>query len=317
MSTAAREIKPDAPFVVIMNVGSGHDDADETREAVERRLTAAGRGHRIAAITSGSDVGAVAAEAVAEARAQDGIVVVAGGDGTINAVCNAVYGSGCPLGVLPQGTFNFFARTHGIPLELEHALDVLLTARAHPIQAGLVNDRLFLVNASLGLYPQILEDREGFKQRFGRRRWVAILSGLSTVVQHRRPLTLAIEHEGIVREVRTPTLFVGNNRLQLENVGIAEAAAVDRDRLVAVVLRPVGLGELLWLGLRGAVGTLGEAEDVLSFAFDRIAVRPRRTGSRVKVAVDGEILWLTPPIELKVAAEPLHLLKPERVPATE
>src|SRR5690606_14697639 len=122
---------------------------------------------------------------------------------------------------------------------------------------------------------------------------------------------LAIEHEGTVREVRTPTLFVGNNRLQLEQVGIAEASAVDRDRLVAVVLRPVGLGELLWLGLRGAFGTLGDGENVLSFAFDRITVRPRRPGSRVKVAVDGEILWLAPPLELAVAPEPLYLLKLE------
>src|SRR5690606_16340350 len=140
------------------------------------------------------------------------------------------------------------------------------------------------------------------------------LSGLATVIQHRRPLTLAIEHEGIVRETRTTTLFAGNNRLQLEQVGIAEASAVDRDRLVAVVLRPVGLGELLWLGLRGAFGTLGDAENVLSFAFDRIRVRPRRAGARVKVAADGEIIWLTPPIEIKVAPEPLHLLVPDPEP---
>lgn len=302
---------PDAPFVIVMNARSGHDDAAQTRELVEQRLAAAGRRYLIAAIGSGSEIATVATTAVAEAQAQGGIVVVAGGDGTINAVCNVLYGSGCTLGVLPQGTFNFFARTHGIPLEPEHALDVLLTARAHPVQAGLVNDRLFLVNASLGLYPQILEDREGFKRRLGRRRWVALLSGLTTVIQHRRPLTLAIEHEGTVREVRTSTLFVGNNRLQLEQVGIDEASAVGRDRLVGLVLRPVSLAELLWLAIRGAFGTLGDADDVTSFAFGRITVQPRRLGRRLKVAADGEITWLTAPIEFKVAPKPLYLLKPE------
>jgi diacylglycerol kinase family enzyme len=191
MSTAAaalkakepHELAPDAPFVIVMNARSGHDDAAETRALVERRLAAAGRSFRIAAVADGSEVASVASAAVADARARNGIVVVAGGDGTINAVANALYGSGCPLGLLPQGTFNFFARTHGIPLQPERALDVLLTARAHPVQAGLVNGRLFLVNASLGLYPQILEDREGFKRRFGRRRWVALLSGLTRRIE--------------------------------------------------------------------------------------------------------------------------------------
>jgi diacylglycerol kinase family enzyme len=319
MSTAAaapavkepRNLASDAPFMIAMNARSGHDDAAQTRALVEQRLAAAGRRFRIAAVASGSEITEVARRVVAEARECNGAVVVAGGDGTINAVSNAVYGSGCPLGVLPQGTFNFFARTHGIPLEPERALDVLLTARAHPVQAGLVNERLFLVNASLGLYPQILEDREGFKRRFGRRRWVALLSGLATVLHHHRPLTLAIEHEGVVREVRTPTLFVGNNRLQLEQVGIAEAPAVVHDRLVGLVLRPVGLGELLWLAVRGAFGTLGEAEDIRSFAFGRITVRPRRLVRQLKVAADGEISWVKAPIEFRVAPEPLYLLKPE------
>ena len=48
------------------------------------------------------------------------------------------------------------------------------------MQVGLVNDRVFLVNASLGLYAKLLEDREAFKAQYGRHRWVAFWSGLLT-----------------------------------------------------------------------------------------------------------------------------------------
>ena len=51
------------------------------------------------------------------------------------------------------------------------------------MQVGLLNDRPFLVNASLGLYPQLLEDREAFKQKFGRSRLVALWSGLVTLMR--------------------------------------------------------------------------------------------------------------------------------------
>jgi hypothetical protein len=87
-------------------------------------------------------------------------VVAAGGDGTINTVAHEAVRQGCLFGVLPQGTFNYFGRTHGIPEDLAEAVRALLRARVTPVQVGMVNDRIFLVNASVGLYPQLLEARE-------------------------------------------------------------------------------------------------------------------------------------------------------------
>ena len=107
-----------------------------------------------------------ARRAVEQAMAQGGAVVAAGGDGTINAVAQEAHDAGCPMGVLPQGTFNYFSRTHGIPTETTEAIRALMSSRVEPVQVGLVNENVFLVNASLGLYPALLEDREQFKQRF-------------------------------------------------------------------------------------------------------------------------------------------------------
>ncbi len=74
------------------------------------------------------------------------------------------------------------------------------------------------------------------------------------------------------------------------------------------MLKPIGTLALLWLTLRGAVGQLGDADDVHSFAFDFLTVKPR--SRRVKVATDGEITWLRTPLQFRVAPQPLRLLKP-------
>lgn len=93
----------------------------------------------------------IAREAVRRARQSDGVVIAAGGDGTINAVAQATLGSACAFGVLPQATFNYWARTHGIPAGIDEALQILLHETARPVQVGIVNQQAFLVNASRGL----------------------------------------------------------------------------------------------------------------------------------------------------------------------
>ena len=173
--------------------------------------------------------------------------MAAGGDGTINTVAQATLGSGCAFGVLPQGTFNYFSRTHGIPADTQEALQVLLAGQHQPVQVGLVGDRVFLVNASLGLYPQLLEDREDWKRQFGRSRLVAFGAGMATLLRGHRSLRLRVQSQGQERELRTPTLFVGNNALQLEQLGFAEAQAVDGGELAAIALQPVSLLRMLGL----------------------------------------------------------------------
>ncbi len=85
---------------------------------------------------------------------------------------------------------------------------------------------VFLVNASIGLYPQLIEDREAFKQRFGRNRVVALVSGLASVLLEHRQSEIVVELEEERRTLRSTTLFVGANELQLERLGFDESAAV-------------------------------------------------------------------------------------------
>ncbi|WP_374601734.1 diacylglycerol kinase family protein [Arenimonas sp.] len=302
---------PDAPLFIVINEGSGKHEGETPRETIAALLEAAGRRHAFLVVEDPAHIAGVAKAAVARARAEGGIVVAAGGDGTLNAVAQAVAGSGCACGVLPQGTFNYFGRTHGIPQDLADSVPALLRASVEPVQVGRVNGHVFLVNASLGLYPEILQDREGFKKKLGRSRWVAIFSGLRTLMREGRRLQLEIESENGRQRVRTPSLFVGNNRLQLDRLGLPEEAALADGRLAGIMVRPMGHLAMLGLALRGALGKLGDADNVRHFPFRKMTVSPR--GNRLaKVAVDGEILWLRTPLVFEVSPEPLPLMMPRR-----
>ena len=303
------DLGENAPLFIVLNAGSGHDDAALTRQSIEAVLDAAGRPYRLFQADPPSGLQALAQQAVECARAERGVVVAAGGDGTLNTVAQAVLGSGCAFGVLPQGTFNYFGRNHGIPSDTAAATRLLLSARAQPVQVG-------LVNASLGLYPQLLEDREAWKQQYGRHRLVAFGSALATLLREHRQLRIRVERAGKAHVVRTPTLFVANNRLQLEQIGIEETEALASGRLAAVMPRPVDTLTMLGLVVRGALGRLGEAEQIDHFGFTQMTVTPAPAfggygGQRLKIATDGEVGWLRAPIEFRVAPEPLWLLKPD------
>jgi diacylglycerol kinase family enzyme len=302
------------PLFIVVNAGSGRGDTEQRRAAIQYVLQEADRRYELFVVDDARQLPTVAQHAVERAQQQQGVVVAAGGDGTINTVAQAVWPSGRPLGVLPQGTFNYFSRTYGIPTDSAEATRVILHGTVHPVQVGLVNGRVFLVNASVGLYPQLLEDREAYKRQFGRSRLVAAWAGIMTIVRGYSPLVLQLEHEDTAQVVHTPTLVVGNNELQLATIGIPEVSALRQGQLAAITLRPVGTLAMVWLLLRGALGRLGEAEDVLSFAFKRLTVRLWRPYGRrrLKVATDGEVTWLRLPLVFEVAPTPLLLLVPPR-----
>jgi len=313
-------LSADSELFIVLNAGSGHEDETMVRATIERVCDEAGRRYRIFLVDAPSRLLPFAREAVEGARSVNGIVVAAGGDGTINAVAQASLGSGCAFGVLPQGTFNYFSRTHGIPADTVEALAVLLSQPARAVQVGLVNDRVFLVNASLGLYAQLLEEREAFKREHGRSRTAAFRAALLTMIRGgTRSWRLSLSWHGQERDIRTRTLFVGNNSLQLHQVGIAEADAPEQGQLAAVTVKPHGLLSLPGLLLRGALGRLGSADEVLSFPFTSMTVKPAgaRGPRRIKVGTDGEVDWLDMPLLFRVAPHPLWLVRPEVAPELE
>ncbi|MBJ6802543.1 NAD(+)/NADH kinase [Geomonas sp. Red259] len=293
-----------------MNAGSGDRDADSREQVIAQVLSRAGRTFTLWRVGKSTGIADTAREAVRLARQQEGIVVAAGGDGTINTVAQEVLGTGCPFGVLPQGTFNYFGRSHGIPLDTAEAVETLVRGRLRLVQVGLVNDKVFLVNGSVGLYPRILEKREAHKQIFGRTRLVALLSALVTMLTPPPQLVLTLHGGDNPSMLHISTLLVENNPLQLEEVGLHESDAVQKGELAAVAVKAKGVWQMLGGLALAAMRRLRDSEKVVSFPFVQLTVRPLRR-RRIKVATDGEVNWQVPPLVFKAVPHGLLLIVPD------
>lgn len=311
----APAVHPHMPLEVVLNASSGKHGKGEVEARLRALLEQAGVPHQLHVARRPRALGPLAVAAADAAQRGQGALVVAGGDGTLNTVAAQAWRRRLPLGVLPQGTFNYFGRAHALSQVLEEACETLLTGLAggqvQPVQIGLLNDELFLVNASVGLYPQVLQDREAFKQRYGRSRLVAAWAALRTVLKPHRELLLRLqEGDAPERAVRTPTLFVGNNPLQMERLGLPEAERVGQGDFAVLTLAPIGRLALLKLGLLGALGQLGEADAVHHSTMPALWVEPTGAARRrpLRVALDGETRWQVPPLRFEVAHEPLWLI---------
>jgi diacylglycerol kinase family enzyme len=300
------------PACIVVNGRAGAQD-QALRSRLETALMRQELSYEWFEAERGDALPACAQRAVTRARHTNGIVVAVGGDGTVNAVAQALHGLRVPLGVLPAGTFNYFARAHALPADPAEAVAVWANGAPQPAQAGQVNEQVFIVNASLGIYPKLLRAREHDNARLGRSRLVAAWSALRTLLREHRSHTLLLHDGRSPRQVRTPTLFVGNNAEQLDLFGMPQAQAAGQGVLAAVCVRPFSGTRLVALALRGLMGALdGNDDEVLTLTFRELRVTlPGRHAQRpLAVAFDGEVRAMTPPLLFRVAPEPLWLLKP-------
>ena len=292
-------------FAVIVNggAGGGHDEA--AARALEGKFAAAGMAASVTLAQSGDEMMATARAALAEGAR---IVVAGGGDGTINAVASVMAGSGVAFGVLPLGTLNHFARDLGIPLALDAAIDNVATGRRVQVDVGEVNGRIFLNNSSLGLYPDIVRDREKQQRRLGRGKWLAACWA-SVAALRRYPflsVRLSVDGEQIAR--RTPFVFIGNNEYTMQGFSIGERARLDAGVLsLYVAQRPgrLGLIRLAWRALWGRLAQERDFDVLLAHAME-IDTRHKR----MRVATDGEVTIMLTPLRYRIRKGALTVIVP-------
>ncbi len=293
---------------VVINARSGTAGKEAAAERTSEYLSARGIGVRVELVRTSADLRA----AIAHAAGGDADTVVAGGgDGTIAAVASALVDLPKALAVLPLGTFNYFARRIGVPIDLDAALEVVATGRARTFAVGEVNGRIFINNSSIGLYPAAVKRRETAYLRFGRSRVAAYLSAGLLLMRPPGVLNLELSIDGSPLDRRTPLLFVGVNPHQLEAFGIPGYECVEDGRLAVYVTRPLALDHLWRLGVRGLLRDLTGAEE-----FEVICGRELLVGvgrKRVRVALDGEVIRLHGPLRYKVRPEALRVLVPNPV----
>ena len=143
---------------VILNRTAGSLVGQSCRDAIATiRSGFAGQGWDV---TVQACEGWVLPEALRQAVDGDSdVVVVGGGDGTVATAAGMLMGTGKALGVLPLGTLNLYAKDLKVPLTLPEAVSQLAAGGVRPLDAGTVNDTVFLNHTILGIYPVMVQDR--------------------------------------------------------------------------------------------------------------------------------------------------------------
>ena len=287
----------------ILNGKAGSHEAAESQDLIQRVASEQGRIARVVVCSSGEDLGALARQA----QKTGGLVAAGGGDGTVSAVAAALVGSDVPLGVLPMGTLNHFAKDLGIPLDLEGAVRTLFTGRQARVDVGEVNGRVFINNSSVGLYPQIVRERDR-EQQHGRSKWVAFAYATAHVLRHGVTLHVGIEDHGEgARMLDTPFLFVGNNPYEITGLEIGKRARLDCGTLWLCTAPYANRAKLLRLMIGALLGRASSA-DLTRRDVTEVLIRARRR--RLHVSTDGEVTLMQTPLQYRIRPGALRVVVP-------
>ena len=229
-------------------------------------------------------------EIIRDYRETVDLVIIGGGDGTLNAAVEGLVDTHLPLGILPLGTANDLARTLGIPATLPEACQIIAAGKMHPIDLGWVNGKYFFNVASLGLSVQITRKlTKEVKQRWG------VFAYAATAMQAlwtSRRFHAEIQMEGgRSQEVRTIQIAVGNGRYYGGGMTVAEDAAIDDQRLDLYSLEVKHWWQMLALLPAMRRGSQGMSPWVQTWQGKEFHVHTRRPRS---INTDGEITTSTP-----------------------
>ena len=291
---------------MILNNSSGWGHSGSAAEALRERF----REHGIEAEVFGAERGDNLPELVRRAveRQPGGVVVAAGGDGTVSTVADAVRRAGGVLGVIPMGTLNHFARDMGIPLDVSEAIRTIAAGHRVEVDVGEVNGAGFINNSSLGLYPNIVRGREWQQRRLRRPKRTAMLWAILATMRRAPLLKLHLQVGGGEQPCASPFVFIGNNDYTMEGFHIGKRARLDEGKLSVYTTTRRTAGGLFRLALRALFGRLRQAEDFSETHARTLRVESKRR--QMFVATDGEVTIMKTPLEYTILPRALTVIAP-------
>jgi len=287
---------PRALLIVNRHSRSGTADLSVVREALAS--------HGLLVIERDCPHSDDVADAIRRECREVDLVILGGGDGTMNSAAEALVECKLPLGILPTGTANDLARTLDIPNDLEEAAAVIGAGRRHAIDLGSVNGKYFFNAASIGLSAEVT--RHHTKER-KRRYWLfAYVLSLRDAWRNTRPFRAELRCDGRPARLRAIQITVGNGRHYGGGMTVSENAAIDDGWLDVYCLRPGSFWGLLALFPALRLGRLRHRESVQVTRCRAIEVRTRRT---LPVNTDGDLTTYTP-AEFRVVRGALEVFVP-------
>jgi diacylglycerol kinase family enzyme len=299
---------------VVLNSGAGTSDSSKC-EALARRLEKAFSDASVEAkvhVCTGAELAPTARRAAASGV---DAVVAAGGDGTVSTVACALVGGEVPVAVLPLGTLNHFAMDVGMPLGLEEAVAAIASGRRARLDVGEVNGRCFVNNSSIGLYPEMVMQREAQRREVGRGKWLAMVLASLRVLKRFPLLRVRVETpEGELRST-TPFVFIGNNDYETSALSLGSRARLDGGHLSLYMIHCRGRFHMFWLMVRALVGRLEELRDFEFQLVHVVVVAPHKR--RLQVSLDGEVMTMTSPLRYRILPRALPVYAPAALEARE
>ncbi|HUS07924.1 MAG TPA: diacylglycerol kinase family protein [Bryobacteraceae bacterium] len=289
------------PVAVILNASAG---AGRQRSELDALLEMNGIHAAVEIASSGKELQRMAQSAV-DRRA--GTIVAGGGDGTIGTIASVIAGKDVDLGILPMGTLNHFAKDLGVPLTLDRAVRNLVHGSIRTVDVAQVNDSIFVNNSGLGLYPQIVREREK-RQKGGERKWAAFLRAILSTFRRFPFMNVRLEIDGRTLLRRTPFVFVGNNMYRLEGFAIGSRPSMDRGEICICVAHRVGRWGLVRLAWHALIGRLREHHEFDVFCVKEATVSTRKL--RMPVSLDGEVTILRTPLHYRTSPAALRVIVP-------
>ena len=289
---------------IVLNPTSGVMQRPSVRQEIDDLFREAGIDAHMRAVANPDDTPATARAAL------DGnptVLVAAGGDGTVSAVAGAVAGTSTPMGVLPLGTLNHFAKDAGLPLDLKRAVQTIAEGHTRQVDVGRVNDRIFVNNASLGVYPSFVESRDRFIDQ-GRWKASAVALALADVLSREGEMVIRLQGDCARVLARTPFVFVGNNEYRSEGLSMGGRTRLDAGRLFAYFAPPVRTRDLPRLFRQAVFGRARRDRALQSMAATEMWVDTFTPA--IRVACDGEVLTLSSPLYCQSWPRALTLLCP-------
>lgn len=236
------------------------------------------------------------------------VIVAGGGDGTIGAVVNAMNPWSVPLGILPLGTFNHFAKDVGIPLDLDAALDVIANGKVQKIDLGEVNGKFFLNNSSIGLYTTMVRHRDEQREVWGRKKLHAMLRAFLHTM-HRFPLiSVSVKTDEHAHVYTSPFVFVGNNDYQMSLFELKQRSSLNHGELSLYILKCDTRYRMIRMIINMLLHRLNQERDFILLHSEEVKIEMMR--SWLDVALDGEIHRMALPLSYSIRPRVLSVLLP-------
>ncbi len=293
---------------VLLNAHSGKGHEQTLAQHVHDLFVNAGIPAEVALAKDGDEIAAKLAHAIA---LNVDVIVAGGGDGTVSMVAAALVGRNIALGVLPLGTLNHFAKDLRIPLALDAAVrqiaaQLIGASTRLQVDVGEVNGRVFINNSSLGLYPDIVHDRELQQRRFGRGKWLAFFWASVAALRKFPFLSVTLTVQDLERERVTPFVFIGNNEYCIEGIALGGRERLNAGCLSLYTAKRPGRMRLVQFGLRALIGRLKQARDFDVLTCTELIVKSRK--HHLRVATDGEVTVMRPPLRYRIRPASLTVL---------